>query len=189
MLYTTNSTMAQQVWVRVAAIVSFALLTGVGARLSIPNEPVPFTFQVMVALLAGLVLGPRDGFASQVLYLMAIAGGAPLDANALGAAALAGPTAGYLYGFPIAAAVTGFLAIREWVVVRWLAAMVGVAVIYAIGATYLKQYLGVSWETAYNFGIKPFIALDVLKALMAASLAESGRYWLSRYGNIHNNGR
>lgn len=184
MLYTTNSTVAQNVWVRVAAIVSFALLTGLGARLSIPNEPVPFTFQVMVALLAGLVLGPRDGAASQIMYLMAIAAGAPIDANLLGAAALSGPTAGYLYSFPVAAAVAGLLAIRESVVVRWAAAMAGVAVIYIIGATYLKQYLGISWETAYSLGVAPFIVLDVVKAAMAATLAESGRYWLSRYGNL-----
>lgn len=183
MLYTTNSSVAHNTWVRVAAIVSFALLTGIGARLSIPNEPVPFTFQVMVALLAGLVLGPRDGFASQAVYLLAIAGGAPIDANALGAAALAGPTAGYLYSFPVAAAVAGFVAIRESVLVRWGAALVGVAVIYAIGATYLKTYLGVSWETAYTIGVAPFIMLDILKALMAATLAESGRYWLNRYSN------
>ncbi|PJF44799.1 MAG: biotin transporter BioY [Phototrophicales bacterium] len=183
MLYTTQSTIAQNTVIRVAAIVSFTLLTALGARLSIPNQPVPFTFQVMVVLLAGLVLGPRDGFASQVLYLLAIAGGAPLDANGLGAAALSGPTAGYLYSFPIAAMAAGFLAIRQSVLVRWIAAMVGVGVIYVLGATYLKQYLGISWARAYELGVEPFILFDVLKALMAATLAESGRYWLMRFGN------
>lgn len=186
MLYTTNSTMASSLTIRMMAILSFALLTGVGARLSIPGEPVPVTFQVMVALLAGLVLGPRDGFMSQVVYLLAIAGGAPLDANALGAAAFAGPTAGYLYSFPIAAAVAGFLAVRDNVVVRWVAALVGVATIYAIGAIYLKTYLDLSWASAWSIGVAPFIALDVLKALLAATLAESGRFWLQRLQQLQN---
>ncbi|MBE0689717.1 MAG: biotin transporter BioY, partial [Anaerolineae bacterium] len=80
---------------RLAGIAGFALLTTIAARISIPMEPVPFTFQPLAVLLAGMVLGARDGMISQLLYVIMIAAGLPLDSRALGPAALLGPTAGY----------------------------------------------------------------------------------------------
>ena len=54
------------------------------------------TLQVLAVLLAGLVLGPRDGALSQLAYLAAITAGLPLDARALGPAVWLTPDAGYL---------------------------------------------------------------------------------------------
>lgn len=175
MLYAVNPTIARKVEVRVFAILGVAVLTAIAAQISIPREPVPITFQVLMVLLAGLVLGTRDGAISQVAYLGGIAANLPIAANGMGAAAFAGPTAGFLYAFPIAAAIVGFLAIKDSVWVRWIAGLVAVGVIYLIGATYLKSYLNLSWEAAWAAGVAPFIIIDVLKALLAAMLGESGR--------------
>ena len=53
------------------AVLFFAALTAAAAQFSVPLPftQVPFTFQPMVVLLGGLVLGSRLGSASQVLYL------------------------------------------------------------------------------------------------------------------------
>lgn len=164
------------------AVVLFTLFTILSARVTIPLPftPVPVTLQVLAVLLAGLVLGARAGALSQLLYLAAIAGGLPVDAYGRGAAALSGPTAGYLFGFVAGAFVTG------WVVTRlpasrtgrFMAALVGLAVIYLCGVAWLALAMG-SLEAAVLGGLAPFVAVDLLKAVAAASVAEGGR-WLLR---------
>jgi len=164
----------------VALFVAFTALT---ARVTIPLPftPVPITLQVMAVLLSGLVLGPRAGAASQLVYLAAIAAGLPLDARALGAAALAGPTAGYLIGFVPAAFVTGWLAqkLSGTRASRFVAALAGVAVIYAVGVAWLAPIVG-GLGAAWTLGVAPFVLIDLGKALVAALVAESGRWLLSQ---------
>ena len=82
---------------RIAArIALFTGLTIIAARMQVElGGPVPFTFQPLAVLLAGMVLGAREGMASQLAYVGLIALGMPVDARGLGAAAFFGPTGGY----------------------------------------------------------------------------------------------
>jgi biotin transport system substrate-specific component len=107
----------------------------------------------------------------------------PIDTNLAGAAALSGATAGYLVGFIPAAFVTGWLAEhganRVWQ--RWLAGIVGVVVIYAFGVTVLRAVTGMTWSEAFAAGIAPFVMIDLIKAVIAAGLSETGRAALLRW--------
>lgn len=186
MIYTLNPQLAEKLQVRLLGIFSFVVLTAIAAKIAVFQQPVPFTLQVMLVLMAGIVLGARDGFISQLTYISLIGAGLPLDVNSLGAAAFAGPTAGYLLAFPIAAGVVGALAVHQNFVVRFGASLVGVAIIYLIGGFFLKTYLGVEWSRAWELGVAPFIVWDLLKAVIASSVGESGRRWWLRmfpYGN------
>ena len=167
---------------RLAGVAFFTLLTAVAARVVIPTEPVPFTLQPLAVMLAGLVLGWRDGALSQLAYVALLAAGLPLDARGLGAAALVGPTAGYIFGFVAAAAVTGYLAQtgHDRMLRRWLAGVAGVAVMYAVGVPYLKLVTGLDWTAAWAAGAAPFLLADLAKAVIAAALSEGGRSLLLR---------
>lgn len=183
MLETYLQTRDQSWTYRLAAIIGFTALTAVGAQIEIRiGEFVPITLQVFFALLAGMVLGGRDGAYSQILYVGLIALNLPIASGMTGAAALSGATAGYIFGFAPAALIVGHLvergSTRAWQ--RWLAGMVGVAVIYTFGLLMLKSVTGLSWEQAWLAGVVPFIALDMLKAALAATLAETGRAFLHR---------
>jgi biotin transport system substrate-specific component len=182
MLRTLPNTTLHSQRARLAGIAIFTLATIVAARLVIPMEPVPFTLQPMAVLLAGMVLGARDGALSQLLYVALIALGLPFDANMRGQAALFGPTGGYLLGFVAAAFVTGLLVERAgarlWA--RWLAGVAGIAVIYAFGVPVLALTRGLTLETAFAAGAAPFLIPDLAKALLAAALAEGGRRLLQR---------
>ena len=182
MLRTLPQTRDAQLGYRLASIGAFTALTVIAARISIPLEPVPFTLQVLAVLLSGLILGARDGALSQLIYIGLIALNFPVAAEGMGAAALVGPTAGYLIGFVPAAFVIGLLVERGTTRVwqRWLAGIVGVAVIYLFGVTVLKFNLNLAWDVAWHAGAAPFVVLDLTKALIAAALAEGGRALLMR---------
>jgi biotin transport system substrate-specific component len=81
-----------------------AVVTAMLAQVSFRVGPVPHTMQTSGVILSGLLLPPRWALASQLLYLLMIALGAPVAASfSGGVGVLIGPTGGYLAGFPIAA--------------------------------------------------------------------------------------
>ncbi len=178
MLSTTAFRLRTSHLAHLIGIALFVAFTALTARITIPLPftPVPITLQVMAVLLAGLVLGPTAGAASQVVYLVSIMAGLPLDAQGLGIAALAGPTGGYLIGFVPAAFITGWLAenLSATRAGRFLAALVGAAVIYAAGVAWLAPAVG-GLRQAWLLGVAPFILIDLSKAMIAAALTESGR--------------
>ncbi|MGB0959414.1 MAG: biotin transporter BioY [Halocynthiibacter sp.] len=71
---------------------------------------VPITAQSLGIMLAGAVLGAKRGALSVLLFLALVALGLPLLAGGRGGIGVfAGPTVGFLVGFPIAAFVTGWI--------------------------------------------------------------------------------
>ena len=102
----------------------------------------------------------------------------------LGAAALLGPTAGYLFAFVPAAFLAGCL-VRPGgngrYLLRWAAGLAGVAVIYAAGIAWLSLSVG-GLERAWQLGGAPFILADVLKAAAAAASVEGAWAVTNRLG-------
>lgn len=182
MLRTLTPTRDYSLTYRMIGVALGALVTILSARVVIPMDPVPFTLQPLAVLLAGMVLGARDGALSQLAYVALIAVGLPLDANARGQAALFGPTGGYLVGFVAAACVSGLLVERAgtrlWQ--RWLAGVAGIAVIYLCGLPVLMLTRGLDLAMAWAAGAAPFIVPDLVKALIAAAATEGGRALLQR---------
>ncbi len=153
-------------------IAGASLAVAVAARIAIPLPwtPVPVTGQSFAVLLTGMVLGARRGFLALVLYLAEGAAGLPVFAGgAAGAAVLLGPSGGYLTAFPLAAALTGWLAGRGWdrrTLTTFAAMLIGSAVIFAGGLAGLARFVPV--ERLLATGLLPFIPGDVVKALLAA---------------------
>jgi biotin transport system substrate-specific component len=168
--------------IRVASVVLLTGLTAAAAQVSfpLPFTPVPFTLQPMVVLLGGAALGSRLGMSAQVLYLLAgIAGLSVFAASPVlpqGALRLLGPTGGFLWSYPLAAFVAGFLAERGFDR-RYATSVVamgsGLAVIFACGVTWLALFArpaAIGFEAALRTGFYPFIPADILKVLVAAAI-------------------
>jgi biotin transport system substrate-specific component len=172
--------------VRAVSVLFMTTLTAVAAQISIPLPftPVPFTFQPMVVLIAGLVLGARPGAVSQMLYLAAGVAGLPVFAASAtlppGVFRLLGPTGGYLLAYPLAAFVTGYLAERgldRRYVTSVTAMIAGLAVIYACGAAWLAFFArsaggsaAIGVQAAVAAGIVPFVLPDLVKVAAAAGI-------------------
>ena len=159
---------------QLALILAGTALLALSAQFAfrIPISPVPVTGQTLVVLMIGMAYGSRLGFATVCAYLLEGGMGLPVFANgAAGWPVLIGPTGGYLIGFAAAAFVLGLLAERGFgrgPVSTALAMLVGTAVIYLCGATWLGQFIGM--EKAVAAGVLPFLYGDVVKLVVAAGL-------------------
>jgi len=165
----------------IALIAGFAALISACAYIgAIPagGSGVPITLQTFGVMLAGCVLGPVRGFLAVSLYLLLGVLGLPVFAeHSSGLGVFSGPSAGYLYSFPIAAALAGFLVkyvAREnrtraiWVFFCSLAG--SVLVIHPLGIIGMKLYFDVSWHEAFTYDT-PFWIGDLLKTTLVALVA------------------
>jgi biotin transport system substrate-specific component len=157
-------------------VVGFNLLLILSARLSIHLgfTPVPITLQTFVVMLAGAALGSRRGALVMLLYLAEGASGLPVFASGGGWAYLiASPTAGYLWSYPIAAFVVGFLAERgldRSFLTSVFAMLPGTVIIYALGVSWLAILLHIGLDKAFVLGMWHFIPGDLIKIVVAALL-------------------
>lgn len=164
----------------VAVSALFASLTAVGAYITVPLWPVPITLQTFFVYLVIALFGARISFLSQVIYVAMGLAGLPVFAGGTGGpTALFRPSAGYLFGFIVAAAIGGLLVERTKRILPAL--IVATAIIYLFGYIYLAfwlhifraQALAQAAYYAFTAGILPFIVGDTLKMLVARYVASS----------------
>ena len=153
------------------AVIAFAFLTA-SSHIAVPVGPVPMTVQT----LTGFFLGPRLGAAVTAAWVACGFSGLPLFAMGNGGlAAMVGPTAGYLYTFPVVAFVTGFLAGKGGFL-RTLAAMVaGNALCLALGTAWLAAVLAMPVAKAVAVGAAPFVVGGLLKSVLGALIVKAAR--------------
>jgi len=166
---------SQRATVDLVWVVGLSLLTALLAQLAVPLpfSPVPISGQTFGVLLAGAALGRRRGFLSQALYLAEGAAGLPVFAGgAFSAVHLFGPTGGYLWSFPLAAGLVGWLVERGasrriW---RMAVALVSADVlILTCGTLWLYLVPGVHGRQAWRWGFYPFLVVDILKIVLVAA--------------------
>jgi biotin transport system substrate-specific component len=170
----------------VARVAVFAALAGACAYVSFPNPlspSVPVTLQVLAVFLAGIFLGPVWGAASMATYLLAGAAGAPVFASGqAGLGVLLGPTGGYLWSYPVAAAVVGVVvhggtAVRDphqVSVARVVAGTVAATtVIYALGIAQLWAVTPYDLPAAVVAGAAAFVPFEAFKIAAAVGVVRS----------------
>ena len=87
----------------------------------------------------------------------------------IGLAYMLGPTGGYLLGYPLAVALTGWIAERRRDAAGLaLAVAAGYLAIYIPGLLWLAKFVG--FEAVLGVGLAPFVWGDLLKATLAWAL-------------------
>jgi len=148
----------------------------VSAKIQVPFYPVPMTLQTLVILFIAMSYGWRLGSLTVLLYLAEGAIGLPVFAGTpekgIGVAYMMGGTGGYLAGFVLAAATTGWLAERGWdgnIAGTALALLVGYALIFVPGLLWLGILFG--WDKPIlAWGLTPFLLGGATKLALGTAL-------------------
>jgi biotin transport system substrate-specific component len=151
----------------------FTALIAVLAQISIPLPGgVPLTLQTFAIPLAGIVLGPKRGTISALLYVLLGAIGIPVFASLTGGfGIILGVTGGFIVSFPIMALFAGFAANRTvkspmlWV---WL--ILGALVNYVVGTIWCMVVAGLDLPGALAACVIPFIPTAILKIILTGFL-------------------
>lgn len=151
----------------------FAALTAVASQISIPIGLVPINLATLAVFLAGGVLGAKKGAASQAVFLVLGFAGLPVFANFRGgAAALVGPTGGYLIGYVAAAWLVGsfcdHFGRKPLELTGFLIA--GLAICYFLGTAWFMFVTKNGLWSALTLCVFPFLVGDALKIAAALVL-------------------
>lgn len=138
---------------------------------------VPITAQSLGIMLCGTVLGARKGALAVLVFLALVALGLPiLSGGRGGLGVFAGPSVGFLVGFPVAAFVAGLVVERMKVPVGLAAgvgaALGGVIVLYAFGIPGMALVLGKTMPEAAVL-IAAYLPGDAIKVVLAALITRT----------------
>ena len=138
---------------------------------------VPITAQSLGIMLCGTVLGAKRGALAVILFLTLVAAGLPLLSGGRGGLGVfAGPSVGYLIGFPVAAFVAG-LVMERWSAPVPLAAFAGavlggIVALYAFGIPGMALVLDKTLPEAALLAT-PFLAGDLIKCVLCALITRN----------------
>ena len=165
---------------KITLVAMFASLTAVGAFIKIPIPYLPITLQVFFVFLAGILLGPRLGALSQIVYLTLGLVGLPIFAEGGGLGYVFHPSFGFIIGFVFVSFFTGyFLATHEKLSFTRIlvVCIIGVIILYIIGVPYmniiLNKVLGIEVTMLQSFMAMATVYLpgDILKVIGVALIA------------------
>jgi biotin transport system substrate-specific component len=158
-----------------------ALVAGSALIAAIPvgGLGVPITLQTLAVMLTGLALGPGRAFAAVGLYtLLGLAGLPIFSGGRSGLGILAGPSAGYIIAFPLAAAAVGWLTtlvLRRTLKYRgvflFVAAMAtSIVIVHSLGILGMMLNAKLDFSKAFILDLAYYPG-DIIKNVLAVSIA------------------
>ena len=166
-----------------ARIISGSILVALCAQIAVPLPwtPVPITGQTFGVMLVAALLGARRGGLAMGLYLLAGSAGLPVfqPFGLPGAARLLGPTAGFLWAYPTAAFVTGWLVERgaDPSALRFAGNLAaGQAIIFASGWAWYALIMQQGPAQAAAGSVLPFLPGELIKMGLVVA-ATKGLAW------------
>jgi biotin transport system substrate-specific component len=164
-----------------ALVASFAALIavlGLPGGIQVFGNAVPVTLQTLGIMLAGSLLGWKRASLSVLVLLVLVAAGLPLLSGGRGGLAVfVGPSAGYLIGWVLGAAVIGWLVqTRLPAYPMWWGALAnvagGIGVVYLVGILVQAAVTGTSVLAAATLSLV-FVPGDALKVVIATAVASA----------------
>lgn len=160
---------------RIILIAVFASLTAVGAFLRIPLGFSSITLQVFFTIMAGVILGAKDGLLSQLVYVLVGLVGFPVFTLGGGVTYILQPSFGFLLGLMPMSYIIGLICAKKPNFPRIvIASILGLAMLYLIGLPYMyllvNFYLGKALSVSYViiYGMLIYLPGDFLKIIAAA---------------------
>ena len=162
-----------------AALVAASALV---AAVPVGGLGVPITVQTLAVMLTGLALGPGRAFAAVGLYVLLGLAGLPIfSGGRSGLGVLAGPSAGYILGFLLAATTVGWLTVvvlrrtatrtgRLRSILLFAAAMVSsIVFVHGLGVLGMMVNARLDFSKAFLADLA-FYPGDIIKNILAVSI-------------------
>lgn len=152
----------------------------------LPFSPVPFSLGTMAIYFIALILGPKSGTISVLLYLLLGAVGLPVFSGFTGGPGkLFGPTGGYLLGYVVLTFVCGlFVQKSHRKVMTLLGMLLGTFFCYTLGSIWLACQLSLTIKEALAIGVLPYLPGDIAKIALALILGTTLRTRLKKSGML-----
>lgn len=156
----------------------FTAMIAVGAQIRIPFGPVPFTLQVPMVLLAGMLLGKKLGVISITAYIFIGLIGIPVFAGAGGLGSLLSPSFGFVLGFipgVIITAAGGSENTGRMIIFTLL----GMGAIFICGVLYFSFIMNTVIGTPMSLteillaAVVPFLIKDIILAVLTVMFAKT----------------
>ena len=159
---------------RMVLCAMFTALVAVCSQIAVPMPwGVPINLALFAVYMAGTMLGPVWGTASQVVFIALAAIGVPVLANFQGGpSAIFGKTGGYAIGYILAALLTALLtkALGRKFWSLCVAMVVGCAACYVLGTIWFMVLTGADLVSAMGWCVLPYLPGDAVKIVLAAVL-------------------
>lgn len=154
----------------IQALLGTLLIGGLGPVVIDMEGTLPLSLQSLLVCWIPLMVGWRAGLAAVLLYLMGGVAGLPVFADGRhGMEVLAGPTGGYLLGFPIVAFLLGYAGDAAKVLPlrgQYAAALGGMLVGHLLILAF-----GIPWQMQFNPDLDPVNLLERLARPVALKSA------------------
>lgn len=171
----------------------FAAILCVFSVLTIPIGPVPISMGIFGVMLTAIILGPKRGTISVIVYILLGAVGLPIFSGFKGGfQVLFGPTGGYIWSYIIVALFIGLLTSAQlknkWLTLIkiFIVCIAGIIICYAAGTVQFMLVQQTDLAKALTLCVIPFIPFDIIKALLAAYLGYTIRTALVKSHFIEN---
>lgn len=169
--------------VRICYIAAFTAIICVISLL--PGIPlpggVPMTLQTLIIPMAGIILGPADGFIATLIYVLLGAVGLPVFSGFTGGlGVIMGATGGFIISFPVLSLISGLgVFVRKPSIGRYVALygflLLGAVVNYLVGTIWFATvYMGAvtaeTMATGFTACVLPFIPTSIIKIILSGVL-------------------
>lgn len=155
----------------------FTALIAVGAQIRVPLGPIPFTLQVPMVLLAGMLLGKKLGLISITAYIFIGLIGIPVFAGAGGLGSLVSPSFGFVLGFIPGVVITA-IGGNERTGRMITFTLLGMVAIFICGVFYFSLIMNTVIGTPMSLteilmaAVVPFLIKDVILAVLTVMFAK-----------------
>ena len=159
---------------RMVLCAMFTALVAVCSQIAVPMPwGVPINLALFAVYMAGTMLGPVWGTASQVVFIALAAIGVPVLANFSGGFdKFVGPTGGFLISFPLMAYIIG-LGVEHRNAFKGAfvtAVVVGTLVNYVVGVALFVVVAHSTIAVGISACVLPFIPTAIIKAVLACAI-------------------
>ena len=149
-----------------ALMTAIICVLGLVPGIPLPIMPVPIVLQNIGIFLAGIILGKKYGALSVIVFLLLAAAGLPvLSGGRGGIGVFAGPSAGFLFLYPVVAFGIGF--VRDQYFNKINFAVLFVTTLVIVGTIIMGFIIHIPVSKAFLLSFT-FMPGDIIKAIIAS---------------------